>query len=157
MQFFEFGTAPRAKDLGYALVNTVIATEKQLMEQHHAEDVIFVYGAAVQSMPNHFEFARFERVPGQASTKLLQVRLSAHRRVEHLEVVRVPFDISAAEVLDLVNLRFAAVDGTRYTDDPDYWQRSTCEALPMDTPNATASLYVVRTATGIRVDPLPAH
>lgn len=62
MRFFEFGTAPAAKALGYKMVSVVQATPDQLTQQHDGEDLIFVYGAELHSQPGTFEFARFEPV-----------------------------------------------------------------------------------------------
>lgn len=62
MRFFEFGTAPAAKALGYKMVSVVQATPAELSDQHAGQDLIFVYGAELHSQPGTFEFARFEPV-----------------------------------------------------------------------------------------------
>lgn len=68
MRFFDFGTAPAAKALGYQMVSVVQATPEQLSVQHADEDLIFVYGAEFNSEPGKFEFARFEPVAASSAS-----------------------------------------------------------------------------------------
>lgn len=77
------------------------------------------------------------------STKLVEVRLSALTRVEYMEVVEVPADITPRQLNDLVNKRYEAVDGGEFVSDPDFWERGTCYAVDSDMPEATPSLRVV--------------
>jgi hypothetical protein len=67
MRFFDFGTAPAAKALGYQMVSVVQSTPEELSVQHAGEDLIFVYGAEFNSEPGKFEFARFEPVAQPAA------------------------------------------------------------------------------------------
>lgn len=74
-------------------------------------------------------------------TRLVEVRLSALTRVEYTEVVEVPADISDAELGQLVDQRYAAVDGGEFTPDSEYWERGTCYAAaaePGDVPTKSA-------------------
>lgn len=86
------------------------------------------------------------------ATKLVEVRLSALTRVEYTEVVEVPADITPDELDDLVRDRYDKVDGGEYVDDPEYWQRGTCQAVDCDLPNAEPSMMAWRTEDGLHVE-----
>jgi|LNFM01.1.fsa_nt_gb hypothetical protein len=86
------------------------------------------------------------------ATKLVEVRLSAITRVEYMEVVEVPANITQAELDDLVNARYRQVDGGEFTSDPEYWERGTCEAVLTDLPNAVPSMMAFRTAHGLHIE-----
>jgi hypothetical protein len=86
------------------------------------------------------------------ATKLVEVRLSALTRVEYMEVVEVPANITQAELDDLVNARYRQVDGGEFTSDPEYWERGTCEAVETDMPNAAPSMMAFRTAHGLHIE-----
>ncbi len=61
MKFYDFGTAPQAKLDGFdMLVETVVSREETLQTRYGNDDAVYVRGAAVQSRPGMFEFARFE-------------------------------------------------------------------------------------------------
>ena len=85
-------------------------------------------------------------------TKLVEVQLSARTRVEYTEVVEVPIDISPAEMNELMDKRYANVDGGEYTADPEYWERSVCTVTPTDMPNAAPSMMAFRTAHGLHIE-----
>lgn len=86
------------------------------------------------------------------ATKLVEVRLSALTRVEYMEVVEVPTNITQAELDDLVNARYRQVVGGEFTSDPEYWERGTCEAVLTDMPNAVPSMMAFRTAHGLHIE-----
>ncbi|KLR57143.1 hypothetical protein [Diaphorobacter sp. J5-51] len=86
------------------------------------------------------------------ATKLVEVRLSALTRVEYMEVVEVPANITQTELDDLVNARYRQVDGGEFTSDPEYWERGTCEAVVTDMPNAVPSMMAFRTAHGLHIE-----
>lgn len=86
------------------------------------------------------------------ATKLVEVRLSAFTRVEYMEVVEVPANITQAELDDLVNARYRQVDGGEFTSDPEYWERGTCEAVVSDMPNAVPSMMAFMTAHGLHIE-----
>ena len=86
------------------------------------------------------------------ATKLVEVRLSALTRVEYMEVVEVPANITQAELDHLVNTRYRQVDGGEFTSDPEYWERGTCEAVESDMPNAVPSMMVFRTEHGLHIE-----
>ena len=86
------------------------------------------------------------------ATKLVEVRLSALTRVEYMEVVEVPANITQAELDDLVNARYRQVDGGEFTSDPEYWERGTCDAVVTDMPNAVPSMMAFRTAHGLHIE-----
>lgn len=86
------------------------------------------------------------------ATKLVEVRLSALTRVEYMEVVEVPANITQAELDDLVNARYRQVDGGEFTSDPEYWERGTCEAVETDMPNTAPSMMAFRTAHGLHIE-----
>lgn len=86
------------------------------------------------------------------ATKLVEVRLSALTRVEYMEVVEVPANITQAELDDLLNTRDRQVDGGEFTSDPECWERGTCEAVVSDMPNATPSVMVFRTEHGLHIE-----
>lgn len=85
-------------------------------------------------------------------TKLVEVRLAALTRVEYMEVVEVPADITPAELDQLVNDRYRLVDGGAYHGDPEYWARATCEAVDTAMPNAVPSVMAFRTAHGLQIE-----
>jgi hypothetical protein len=87
------------------------------------------------------------------ATKLVEVRLSALTRIEYMEVVEVPADITQAELDDLVNARYRQVDGGEFTSDPEYWERGTCEAVASDMPDGTPSMMAFRTEHGLSIEP----
>lgn len=58
--------------------------------------------------------------------KLVRISLSALMRVTHDEVVAVPVDATEKDLDDLVEHRYAEVDGGDYISDSDYWSRGTC-------------------------------
>lgn len=86
------------------------------------------------------------------ATKLVEVRLSALTRVEYMEVVEVPANITQAELDDLVNARYRQVDGGEFTSDPEYWERGTCEAIDSDMPDATPTMMAFRTEHGLHIE-----
>lgn len=86
------------------------------------------------------------------ATKLVEVRLSALTRVEYMEVVEVPVNITQEELDDLVNTRYRQVDGGEFTSVPEYWERGTCEAVETDMPNAVPSMMAFRTAHGLHIE-----
>lgn len=86
------------------------------------------------------------------ATKLVEVRLSALTRVEYMEVVEVPANITQAELDDLVNARYRQVDGGEFTIDPEYWERGTCEAVDSDMPDATPTMMAFRTDHGLQIE-----
>jgi hypothetical protein len=113
MRFFDFGTAPAAKALGYKLVSLVQATPEELSARHAGEDLIFVYGAEFHSEPGKFEFARFEpaelsaAVPLPASERLFMgvypcgIVYSDRSREESGDYVKLaflPYDTLALEL-----------------------------------------------------------
>lgn len=93
----------------------------------------------------------------KTATKLVEVRLSALTRQEYMEVVEVPVDITLIELNNLVQKRYQAVDGGKFTSDPEYWEQSTCEAVDSDMPTAKASLVASRTAEGSFVVTTPSR
>jgi len=86
------------------------------------------------------------------ATKLVEVRLSALTRVEYVEVVEVPADITQEELDDLVNKRYEQVDGGDYVSDPDYWKRGTCEAVDSQRPDATPTMMAFRAEHGLHIE-----
>jgi hypothetical protein len=86
------------------------------------------------------------------ATKLVEVRLSALTRVEYMEVVEVPANITQAELDDLVSARYRQVDGGEFTSDPEYWERGTCEAVDSDMPDATPTMMAFRTEHGLHIE-----
>lgn len=87
-----------------------------------------------------------------STTNLVEVRLSALTRVEYMEIVEVPVNITHAELDDLVNARYRQVDGGEFASDPEYWERGTCEAVVTDMPNAAPSMMAFRTALGLHIE-----
>ena len=123
---------------GYAIVGDDIASLILEARDHltaHASD---------REVSNYIEQA--------PATKLVEVRLSALTRVEYMEVVEVPANITQAELDDLVNARYRQVDGGEFTSDPEYWERGTCEAVETDMPNTAPSMMAFRTAHGLHIE-----
>lgn len=123
---------------GYAIVGDDIASLILEARDHltaHASD---------REVSNYIEQA--------PATKLVEVRLSALTRVEYMEVVEVPANITQAELDDLVNARYHQVDGGEFTSDPEYWERGTCEAVETDMPNTAPSMMAFRTAHGLHIE-----
>ncbi len=82
------------------------------------------------------------------ATKLVQVHLAALTRVEYMEVVEVPADITAEELDDLVRRRYDKVDGGLYSDDPHYWEKGECFAQDAD----AADIHAVASVRAARVN-----
>jgi hypothetical protein len=61
--------------------------------------------------------------------KNVRVNLSSFTRVEYSEVIQVPVDITEEELKDLANRRYTEVDGSDFSDDPDYWETGTVECV----------------------------
>jgi hypothetical protein len=93
--------------------------------------------------------------PDQAK-KLIEIYLSALTRVEYMEVVEVPADISDAELQSLVNSRYDAVDGGDFVSDPEYWERASCHAVQTTMQGAVPVLRASRTGKGLHVEPVEA-
>jgi hypothetical protein len=89
-------------------------------------------------------------------TKLVEVSLSAYTRLEHVEVVEVPEDITAKELNELANLRYQQVDGGEYVSDPGYWERGTCETRTYPSPGLVPMVKAYRTPHGLSVAPIAA-
>lgn len=85
--------------------------------------------------------------------KLVEIRLAALTRVEYTEVVEVPGDISADELNDIINRRYSAVDGSEFSSDPEYWERSTCYATDVDA-REVATVKVTRQDEGLSIEPM---
>lgn len=88
------------------------------------------------------------------ATKLVEVRLSALTRVEYMEVVEVPVDMTASQINELVNRRYEKIDGGEYINDPEYWERGTCYTVDTDMPGVEPSLRAVIGADGLDVVPI---
>lgn len=74
------------------------------------------------------------------STKLVRVTLAGFIRMEYVEVLRVPSDISDDELAQLAGKRYSDVDGGSFTQDPDYWERGECRATIVEgDPHLTAT------------------
>ncbi len=87
------------------------------------------------------------------ATKLIELRLSAMTRIEYMEVVSVPSDITDDELNKLIDRRYDDVDMGLYSQDPDYLERSrSCYAIDSDMPNAKASLIFRRENGTFKVD-----
>jgi|GEM_PF-3557166 len=76
------------------------------------------------------------------TTKSVEIRLAAMTRVEYIEVLLVPADMSEAELSELVQQRYKEIDGGLYTNDPDYWEQGACYACKADegSPSPTGSV-----------------
>lgn len=60
-------------------------------------------------------------------TKPVDVMLAAFTRLEYMETVSVPVEFGEEQLDELVDRAYDAVDGGEYWDDPDYWERATCQ------------------------------
>lgn len=117
--------------------------------------ILFADGEQIEAWPEEVESAvkpskSTEQTP--PATKLVEVRLSALTRVEYMEVVEVPANITQAELAELVNTRYRVVDGAEFTSDPEYWERGTCEVVDSVMPNATPSMMAFRTEHGLHIE-----
>lgn len=59
----------------------------------------------------------------KAKTKKVRIVLGALTRVEYMEVLEVPADMTDDELDELVQKRYDDVDGGEYYDDPDFWEQ----------------------------------
>ncbi len=124
---------------------------KALIRAGFPEDALNIVGPEhTEQAPAAMKLSNYiEQAP---ATKLVEVRLSALTRVEYMEVVEVPANITQAELDDLVNARYRQVDGGEFTSDPEYWERGTCEAVETDMPNTAPSMMAFRTAHGLHIE-----
>lgn len=60
-------------------------------------------------------------------TKKIAIKLAALTRVEYFEVIEVPESMTEEQLNELVDRRYDVVDGGSFVDDPDYWEKATCE------------------------------
>jgi hypothetical protein len=60
------------------------------------------------------------------TTKKITIKLAALMRVEYMEIIEVPIDITDEQLEQLVDQRYDEVDGGEYTDDPEYWEQGNC-------------------------------
>ena len=84
----------------------------------------------------------------KSATKIVAVRLAALTRVEYLEYVMVPADMSEEELAEMVDRRYDDVDGGLYFADPDYWERGTCCAEEDSDPTGVPTVVVERDEDG---------
>lgn len=68
----------------------------------------------------------------EEGTELVQVTLGALVRVEYVEALRVPADLTEDELAVLAGKRYSDVDGGAFAQDPDYWERGECNAVLVD-------------------------
>lgn len=87
-------------------------------------------------------------------TKTVEVRLAALTRVEYTERVEVPADITAAELEQIVQERYDAVDGGLYTDDPDYWEQGNCYATDAESNDDKPNVIVRRSRGELVIETL---
>lgn len=126
---------------------------------NHADhwDLVFPNGTwvvvteAELSDPTQYKLALPQALEPTA-TKLVEVHLSALTRVEYMEVIEVPADITQDELNALVNQRYRDVDGGEFTSDPEYWERGTCEAVVSDMPSASPTMMAFRTEHGLHIE-----
>lgn len=58
-----------------------------------------------------------------SETKKVQITLAALTRVEFTQILEVPWNITKAQLMDLVHQRHEDVDGNDYRDDPESRRR----------------------------------
>lgn len=90
-------------------------------------------------------------IKNPGGTKLLEIRLAAMTRVEYMEIVEVPENLTEAQQTELVDARYQSVDGGEYVADPEYWQRANCYATKSDIPG-TPTMMAFMTETGLHVE-----
>lgn len=59
-------------------------------------------------------------------TKRVQINLSALTRMEYGEEVIVPAEFNNNELEDLVSRAYEDIDGTKFNNNPDYWEKGSC-------------------------------
>lgn len=107
-----------------------------------------------QSFLRAFQLEKHELDNTNPKTKTVEVRLAALTRVEYTERVEVPADITAAELEQLVQERYDAVDGGLYTDDPDYWEQGNCYATDAEGGDEKADVIVRRSRGALVIEKL---
>lgn len=60
------------------------------------------------------------------ATIKIHITLAGLTRVEYGETLEVPADFTPGDLEALVEQRYDEVDGGKYFDDPDYWERGSC-------------------------------
>lgn len=63
----------------------------------------------------------------EGQTRTVQVKLVAFTRREYVETITVPSAATPQELQGLLDMRYSAVDGGDYLDDPEYWKKGDCE------------------------------
>lgn len=85
-----------------------------------------------------------------AKTKKVRIVLAALTRVEYMEVLEVPVNMTSEELDKLVDQRYSAVDGSAFTDDSEYWERSDSCRWESEDENASPGAKVLRNPNGTR-------
>lgn len=83
-----------------------------------------------------------------AKTKKVRITLAALTRVEYSEVLEVPANMSDRELQSLVEHRYDNVDGGKYSDDAEYWERSQSCGFEAEPPSCTPDARVRRVTGG---------
>lgn len=87
----------------------------------------------------------------RAGRMLLEIHLSAFRRVEYTEVIEVPADITEAELHEVLEDRFDRVDEEEYSEDQEYWVQGQCYSTAAS-PDADPSQMAYRLDGSITVE-----
>ena len=65
-------------------------------------------------------------------TRRVRICLSALTRVEYSEVLEVPVTMTRGDLDDLVERRYSDIDGTRFTEDMEFWEQGDCHWVSAD-------------------------
>lgn len=90
--------------------------------------------------------------PNASATKRIEIRLSALTRVEFMQTVEVPADLTNEEANDLVNALYERTDGSQFWPDDHYWERGHCYTVDAEN-NVLPSLRAQRIAGGVQLGP----
>ncbi|MBK6616545.1 hypothetical protein [Ottowia sp.] len=82
-------------------------------------------------------------------TKLVRVTLAGLVRMEYVETLRVPANISDDELATLASKRYRDVDAGEFVQDPHYWEQGECHAVVEEAkPAVKVTGKLVRQADG---------
>lgn len=92
-----------------------------------------------------------------AGTKLVELHLTAFTKVQYVEIVEVPSDLTPAEIDDLVSERYSQVDAGEFRPDTEFCVKGRCLVSDVDpVKGESPTMMVWRAEHGLQIEPADA-
>lgn len=92
-----------------------------------------------------------------AGTKLVEVHLTAFTKVQYVEIVEVPSDLTPTELDDLASARYSQVDAGDFRLDPEFCVKVRCLVSDVDPEKGESpTMMVWRAEHGLQIEPADA-